>query len=119
MPSDLTWQQLQNAIAVPNAITYDPQTDDIKISVKALTGDTFNGLFDARVIEFASKLLSACRNAQTQANSNAVAGSRLNAFQAPQFGVPFQQNGEFYALITHTMTAQAPVSFDEIQGTQI
>ncbi len=118
MANDLNWQQLEQAIGNTGAITHVPQTGDIVISVKKVTGDLYTALGDPGVVEFVSKLLSFCRAAQTQANTTAVAGSRLNAFQAPQFGVPYLENGQYFAQITHTMQAQAPVSLDDMTGTQ-
>lgn len=120
MATDLTWIQLQEAIGANGTISYDAANQDIVIRVKPITGDNYNGIGNIGVIEFVAKLFTICRTAQTQSNTNAVAGSRLNAFQAPQFGVPFQSdNGQFFALATYTMQAQLPVSFDSVQGTQI
>ncbi|OLP18081.1 hypothetical protein BST81_13735 [Leptolyngbya sp. 'hensonii'] len=117
MPSDLTFSDAQIASGVSGTFTYDAGNDDVLISVKKITGDSYAALTDTGVIEFVSKLLNLCEKAQTSVNATAVAGSRLNAFQSPVYGVPSQEaNGDFYASVTYTMIARAPLSLNDPIG---
>lgn len=84
--TDLTWQELQAAVGVTGAITV--VSGAVVIDVGKISGDTVDALTDGGVVKFANKFLDACTEAQATANTNQVAGEKLNAFNSPTFSAP-------------------------------
>jgi hypothetical protein len=118
MIDDLTWQQLQTAIAVNNAITVSG--GKVVIDVSLVTGDTIGSLSDKGVIEFCHKLLNAAYKAQTAANQNIATGQRLNSFSQPIFGsIAIDQDGNSRLTITRQVTALVELDQDNPVGINI
>lgn len=77
--TDLTWQQLETAIGVNNAIIVDP-THGICIRVGALLGSNPTAKTAMGVVEAMFELREAAKKAQDTANTNQAIGERLAAF---------------------------------------
>lgn len=84
--TDLSWQQVQDALATAGAITVSGER--VIIDVGVVAGITADALSDNGVIKFLDKFLEACADAQTAANSGQVPGERLAAFTPPTIGAP-------------------------------
>ncbi|MGF1481253.1 MAG: hypothetical protein ACFB4I_17515 [Cyanophyceae cyanobacterium] len=82
---DLTFQQLQDAIGVADAITVigTAPNETLSIDVSKVTGDSIQALTDTGVLELFAKLYYACRDAQATVNEGQVDGERLNAILDP------------------------------------
>ena len=83
--TDLTFTQLNTAIGSA-AFTYDAANDDILLSVKAITGDTYDALTDDGFCEFIWKLREAAVVAQTTANTAKTSAEQLISFPAKTVG---------------------------------
>ena len=112
--TDLTWQQVQDALGIAGAIALD--TGKIVIDTSLVTGDTIDGMTDMGVLKFLNKLIEACVEAQTTVNDGQVAGERLNAFSAPSFGNP--TNGAVVATRTIRFALQLD-STTQVVGTNV
>jgi hypothetical protein len=66
--TNLTPEQLNTELGV-NAFSFDDPTDDILLSLKTLTGDTYTGLTNLCITEVIHKLITACQEAQVTVNS--------------------------------------------------
>lgn len=85
--TDLTWQQLETAITVSNAIILDP-THGLCIRVGALLGNNPTAKTAAGVVEFLFKLRESANKAQDTVNANQSVEERLAAFPPTTSGTP-------------------------------
>jgi hypothetical protein len=85
--TDLTFAQIQAELPA-NTITYNSGTQDVLISMKALTGDNFTGLTNDGVCEAIYKLVRACQLAQAEVNADPDLedGETLLSFPAQSTG---------------------------------
>lgn len=83
--TDLTWQQLQDALGVTGAVvvTGTAPNETVMIDVSKITGNNISGLTSTGVLEFFAKLFYASLSAQATANTDQPAGEKLNAFLQP------------------------------------
>ena len=83
--SDLTWQQVADALEDPTAIevTGTAPNEQVVINIGKLTGDPVSALTSQGVLEFFGKLFYACYQAQVTANTAVATGERLGAFLLP------------------------------------
>src|SRR3712207_535590 len=95
--TDLTWQQVQDALDATGAIAV--ASGKVVITVETVTGDATATMTDAGVLKFINTLLDACLEAQTTANVNQVTGEKLNSFSNPTYGAPSNGN----VLVTRTV----------------
>lgn len=109
---DLTFDELNTALG-GGAITFD--TDDIKISVKAITGDTYAGMTDEGVLEMLYKLRSACSDAQETANAALADGEKLDSFPGFSFSPPV----DGYVSVTQSHTVRIPLNSATVVGTNV
>jgi hypothetical protein len=64
--------------------------------------------------------MQACRNTQESVNSSLSPGNRLNAFPAVTFGAPSNDgSGNYFANVTASVSARAPLSVDDVVGAQV
>lgn len=123
MPTDLTFQQLSDALPTDSIQVSDGAAAlpaGVYINASNLTGDSLTALTNEKVVETAIKLLKGCRDAQTTANDGVDAGSRLNAFPNPTFGVTTTNNqGNAQQIATYSVQGTIVTSFDEVTGPQI
>lgn len=110
--SDLNFDELNDALG-GSAISF--AGDDISISVKAITGDTYSALTDEGVIEFLYKFRSACSVAQNTANAVLADGEKLDSFPGFSFSPP--NNGN--VSVTQTQTFSIPLDTSTVQGTNV
>lgn len=111
--TDLTWQQLQDAIGITGAITV--VSGKVVIDVGLIAGATIDGLSDTGVIKFLDKLLEAGYDAQVSANTSQTTGERLAAFSNATIGapssaglVPVTRTVGFRYLLDSATTIQGP-----------
>ena len=109
---DLEFQELSDALPAGSLIE---EADDIKISVKSVTGDSYSGLSSLGVIEFLYKIRTACGVAQETANATLPDGEKLDSFPPFSFSPP--ANG--FSQVTQTQTVLIPLDPSTIQGTNI
>lgn len=110
--TDLTFDELNTALG-GSAISHS--TDDILISVKAITGDTYAGLTDEGVLEALYKIRSACSAAQATANELLASGERLDSFPGFSFSPP--ANG--FVTVTQSHTVRIPLDSATVIGTNV
>jgi len=110
---DLTWQQLQDALGTAGAITV--VSGKVVIDVGLVGGLTADSLSDNGVIKFLDKLLDACQDAQSTANTAQTTGERLAAFTPPTIGapssaglVPVTRSVSFRYVLDSTTSIQGP-----------
>lgn len=108
--TDLNFDELNNALG-GSAITLDG--DDIKISVKAVTGDSYSAITDEGVIEAIYKLRSACSVAQDAANETLDDADQLTSF--PGFSLSPPADG--FVLVTQSQTVRIPLDTATVVGT--
>lgn len=99
--TDLTWQQVQDALGVTGGITVT--SSKVVINVETILGSTTDALSDAGVLKFLNKLLDACLDAQATANTNQATGEKLNSFGTPTYGAITNGN----VLVTRTVRLNA------------
>lgn len=101
--TDLTWSEV-NAEATSAIASFD--VDDVIISLKALTGDTFTGLDDEGVCEALYKLSNLIRKAQGTKNDagSPAAGEALNVISPFTFTGP-DEDGVVLVSATTRFTA--------------
>lgn len=111
--TDLTFQQLQDAIGVTGAITV--VSGKVVIDAGLVAGLTLDDLADMGVLKFLDKLIEAGFDAQVAANSAQIAGERLAAFNAPTIGaasssglVPVTRSIGFRYVLDSATTIQGP-----------
>ena len=106
--TDITWQQLQDAIGVTGAVTVTgtAPNETVMIDVSKVNGDTIQELTAAGVIECLAKLFYAARSAQTAANEGQANGERLNAFLQPTQAI----QGDQTVLVTQQLQFKVPVN---------
>ncbi len=109
--TDLTFEEL-NAALGSGAIVYDQATNDVLISVKAITGKQYSDLSNDGVISFVFKVRSACSIAQNEANKNLEDGEKLTSFPSFNFNTPI--NG--YSEVTQTQSMRIPLATQEVIG---
>lgn len=116
MPNYLTWQQLQNRINVPDAISIvDGQ---VMLNVSLITGDNLAALTDEGVIEFTFKFLGYCYQTQEALNNTTPVGQRLASFSSTSYGTPTEAgDGQFQTVGNRSISAIIPLDTDSIIGT--
>lgn len=77
--TDLTFAQMNTALGVA-AFVLDAPNDDIKLSLKALTGDEFTSLTNDGVTEVVYKIVKGCQQAQITVNTGVDADEQLRSF---------------------------------------
>ncbi|MGL5874222.1 MAG: hypothetical protein ACRC2R_17945 [Xenococcaceae cyanobacterium] len=112
--TEITWQQLQEKINVPNAIAIS--NGQVVINPSLVTGDPYPDLSSGGVIEFVYKLMGFCQKAQAQINSNATSGNRLTSFSATSFGSVQEGTAKTTATATRGVTVQLSVDESEPLG---
>jgi len=110
--TDLTFEELNTALG-GSAITHSD--DDITISVKAITGDTYDAITKEGVLEALYKIRSACSTAQNTANETLDAGDRLNSFPAVSFSPP----ADGFVTVTQSHTVRLPIDSATVIGTNV
>jgi hypothetical protein len=102
--TDLKWAEI-NAESPSDIASFN--TDDIVISLKNLTGDTYSSLDDEGVCEALYKLSDLIRKAQSTKNTanSPVAGEALNVISPFTFVGP-DENGTVFVTATTRFTAQ-------------
>jgi hypothetical protein len=103
--TDLTFAELNTALG-NDAITFNNATNDILISVKAITDMLYADLDADGVIAFIYKFRSACSVAQGTVNQNLAEGERLNSF--PNFNFSAPVNG--YSDVTQSHVVRIPLN---------
>ncbi|MEL7406334.1 MAG: hypothetical protein AAFN00_05150 [Cyanobacteria bacterium J06558_2] len=111
--TDLTFTELDTALG-GGALTLE--RDDIKISVKAITRDTYDNLSNEGVVEFIYKLRAACTTAQDVANAALPDGEEaLSSFPAFTFSPP----ADGLVTVTQSQTVQIPLNTQSVIGTSV
>lgn len=111
---DLSFNQVDDNLPA-GAIIDDAANTDVKISVKALLGEPAVSLADGKISEFVSKFLDACSKAQSSYNTAQAVD--LNSYPAPIPGIPVQDDqGNWYATFTHTVSVNVPLNRNETSG---
>lgn len=108
--ADLTFTQVQSKLPA-GSITLDSANSDVKISLKALMGETAVALNDAKVGELISKFLDACASAQTDYNANAANPKDLRSYNAPTASAPVRDTttGAYSSTFNYTVSVQVPL----------
>lgn len=111
MTTDLTFEQI-NTYLGNSAFTFDGT--NIVLNVSTITGDTYSGLNNDGIIEFAFKLLKLCYDTQVNVNgTNTV--DPLNSFSSPFYGTV--QNGDPPTIQgSITVTGVIPLNIDSVSG---
>ncbi len=111
---DLTFSELLAELPA-GSITYDDPNDDIKISTKAITGDTYAALTDEGVIELLYKIRVACGKAQTTVNADLDPGDApLTTFLPFVYNAP---NAAGNVIVNQVQTVRIPLSDSTVKGT--
>lgn len=79
--TNLTFTEVNTAAPTP-IFTYDAGESDVLLSLKALTGDTYAGLSDSKVLKSVKRYLDVCKDAQDAANVGLDEGELLDTFNA-------------------------------------
>jgi hypothetical protein len=109
--TDLTWQQLETAINVNNAIIVDP-THGVCIRIGALLGSNPTAKTAIGVVEALFELREAAAKAQVTVNTNQLVGERLAAFPPTVSGTAV--NG--YVMQSGTIQVKTPLAVTGITG---
>lgn len=112
--TDLTFAELNDALG-GEAISFDSENLDIKISIRVITGDTYNNLSNEGVLEALYKIRSACTTAQNTANETLDAGDRLNSFPSFSFSPP----SDGFVTVTQSHTVRIPLDTAQVVGTNV
>lgn len=118
--ADLTFTQLQ-AQALAGAIVDDNTNNDVKISLKALMGETAVDLTDTKVGEAISKLLDACSAAQIAYNADAGNAKDLRSYPAPSVGTPIKDatSGVYSSTFTYSTSVAIPLNKDTVTALEV
>jgi hypothetical protein len=77
--TNLTFEQLNDESATP---VFAYASGNVTVSLTALTGETYTGLTDPKVVKAVWKLMELGEKAQTTVNLTAADGDELAAFSA-------------------------------------
>lgn len=118
--ADLTFTLVQGKLPA-NAIVYDSGTTDVRISLKALMGETSVALADAKVGEAISKLLDACAAAQTDYNANVANPKDLRSYPSPTVGAPIRDSttGIYSSTFTYSTSLSMPLNKDTVSALEV
>lgn len=118
--SDLTFTQLVAQLPT-NAIVADAPNNDVKISLKALMGESTVALTDEKVGEFISKFLDACAAAQTAFNANVSNTYDFRSYPSASAGSPVKDatTGQYSATFTYTCSLSIPLNRDTVNALKI
>jgi hypothetical protein len=83
MPTNLTFTEVNTEATNP---VFAYASGNITLDLGELTGDTFTGLSDPKVVKAVWKLLDLCSLAQITVNDGVPEGERLSAFPRPTIG---------------------------------
>jgi uncharacterized MnhB-related membrane protein len=116
--SDLTLQNIQAKLPA-GAIVLDGANDDVRVSLKALMGESAVALTDAKVGEFVSKLLDAC--AAAQVDYNAAPGPDIRSYPTPTASTPIRNatTGQYSSNFTYSVSVAVPLNRDEVMALQV
>jgi hypothetical protein len=81
--TNLTFEQLNDESATP---VFAYASGNVTVSLTALTGETYTGLTDPKVVKAVWKLMELGEKAQTTVNLTAADGDELAAFSAQGMG---------------------------------
>jgi len=111
---DLTFQRV-NQVFGSEVFSFDG--DNVTLNVGAITGDTYGGLTDMGIIEFAYKLMKVFYDTQVDFNLTRTT-NRLNSFSSPFYGSV--QNTTTPKIIAGiTVIGEMPLAVDTINGTNV
>lgn len=118
--ADLTFTNVAAKLPV-GAIVDDAANTDVKISLKALMGETSVALTDPKVGEAISKLLDGCANAQTDYNADAGNSTDLRSYPTPTAGTPVRNasTGVYSSTFTYTVSVAVPLNRDSAEALQV
>lgn len=83
--TDLTFDQLSNALGTTGAISVGEDTlgnITVQLSISAINDETVNSLASTGVVKFLTRLREACHKAQEIVNQGQAEGEKLDAFPA-------------------------------------
>lgn len=83
--TDLTFEQLSNALGITGAISVGEDTlgnITVQLSISAINDETINNLASGGVVKFLTRLREACHKAQETINQGQAEGEKLDAFPA-------------------------------------
>lgn len=118
--SDLTFTKVAAKLPA-NSIVADGANNDVKISLKALMGETSVSLTDEKVGEFISKFLDACSAAQTDFNADSANTFDLRSYPSPSAGSPIRDSttGNFSATFTYTVSLSVPLDKNTVNALKV
>lgn len=118
--ADLKFSQIQAKLPA-NAITYDSATTDVRISLKALMGESSVQLTDAKVGEAISKLLDACAAAQLDYNVDSANPKDLRSYNAAIASSPVKDatTGIYASTFNYTVSVQIPLDKNTVNALEV
>lgn len=96
--------------------TLTETTDDVTISLKALTGATSVQLADTSLADAVHDFLAACAAAQTDYNA-ANPSNTINSFGSPIFGAPtLRSDGQYKSNSTFSVVTTTPLNLGQTEA---
>lgn len=115
---DLSFLNVQAKLPA-GAIVADGANNDVRISLKALMGESAVDLTDEKVGELLSKLLDAC--AAAQVDYNAAPGPDIRSYPTPTASTPIRNatTGLYSSNFTYSVSVAIPLNRDEVMALQV